>query len=364
MAQSSKVSGYVVSANGTGQTGVLVSLEPSGQSQLTNTLGYYEFTNVPNGTYTLNYGEAGNEANRQEIVVDGDVEVGNYTLSVEEGEETYVTDLSLLEGSDEDEAVSSILTASRDVFLNKAGFQFGSDTFFRVRGYDSRYQAFLINGVRVENPETGWQPFSVVGGLNDVLRYRETETVGLAAANNTFSEVGGSRDYVLRPSAYRKGGRITYSHLNRSYNNRVMGTYASGDQNGISYVLSGSHRWAQEAFVEGTYYDAYALHAAVEGKVSDNYSVMGSFTMSPRRRGTQSIHTQEAYDLAGSNFYNADWGYQDGEKRNARLRKNDNPLLMVSNYIQLHAVTSIWAILKTKKARKRKKKLRSKLKAC
>ena len=41
---------------------------------------------------------------------------------------------------------------------------------------------------------------------------------------------------------------------------------------------------------------------------------------------------QEAYDLAGSNYYNPYWGYQNGEKRNARVRDTHKPVFMATHY--------------------------------
>ena len=352
-AQNATITGTVVDNNQNPVENYLVTLSPTSKSTLTNSSGVFLFNEVAPGTYVLQYG-ANNKNQLQVTVTEGE----NLTLQgfvvtssqvapeqeevAPEIEGNIFTDLNALEGDDESSSVSSLLTASRDVFLNKAGFQFGSDVFFKVRGYDSRYSDFMVNGVRFENPETGWQPFSIVGGMNDVLRYRDIETIGLSAQENGFGEIGGSRDYQLRPSEYGHGGRFTYSNLNRYYNNRLMGFYASGDKgDGVSYVVSASKRWAQEGYVDGTYYDAYGAFAAAEKKITDNYSVALTAFAAPRRRGTNSIHRQEAYDIVGSNYYNADWGWQDGRKRNARLRKNLNPVVQLSNYINLSPNTDL-----------------------
>jgi hypothetical protein len=39
---------------------------------------------------------------------------------------------------------------------------------------------------------------------------------------------------------------------------------------------------------------------------------------------------QEAYDLAGSNFYNPNWGYQNGEKRNAKVANSFQPAFIAN----------------------------------
>ena len=52
----------------------------------------------------------------------------------------------------------------------------------------------------------------------------------------------------------------------------------------------------------------------------------------PTRRGVASASTQEVYDLVGSNFYNPNIGRQGGKWRNARERKNHEPIIQLSHY--------------------------------
>lgn len=42
------------------------------------------------------------------------------------------------------------------------------------------------------------------------------------------------------------------------------------------------------------------------------------------------LRRREVYDLVGNNYYNPNWGYQDGKKRNARVRNNHEPLMVVN----------------------------------
>ena len=75
--------------------------------------------------------------------------------------------------SDEDQQdVSSLLQSSKDVFLQFASFQFSSSR-FRFRGYAPENQQILINGIKVDNPETGYSSWSSWGGLIDVTRFTE-----------------------------------------------------------------------------------------------------------------------------------------------------------------------------------------------
>ena len=56
-----------------------------------------------------------------------------------------------IEGDADSHDISSLLQGSRDVFMNTAGYNFGSAR-FRVRGYDSENTTVMINGISVNDP--------------------------------------------------------------------------------------------------------------------------------------------------------------------------------------------------------------------
>lgn len=227
--------------------------------------------------------------------------------------------------------ISGILQSSRDVFTAVAGFNFGSAR-FRIRGYDSENTLVTINGVLVNDLETGWAQWSSWGGLNDVTRWTQVRT-GIGPTRYNFGSVGGSTDMNVRASAMRKGVRVSYASANRAYRNRVMFTASTGIlKNGWSFSFSGSRRWAEEGYVDGTSFNAYAYYLSVEHKINDKHSVSFSGFGAPIVQGRAGVAVQEAYTLTGNNYYNPNWGYQDGKKRNARMTFDHKPMFMVSHY--------------------------------
>ncbi|MCB0770900.1 MAG: Plug domain-containing protein, partial [Flavobacteriales bacterium] len=234
--------------------------------------------------------------------------------------------------------VSGILQSSRDIFTSTAGFNFGSAR-FRVRGYESEYTLVTINGVLMNDLETGWASWALWGGLNDVTRYAQVRT-GIGATRYNFGSVGGTSDINVRSSSLRKGIRMSYASTNRAYRNRIMVTGSTGLlKNGWSFSFSGSRRWAEEGYVEGTSYNAYAYYLAAEHKINSKHSVSFSGLGAPMVRGRQGIAIQEAYDLSGTNYYNPNWGYQNGEKRNSRMAFDHKPLFMFSHYYKPDSVS-------------------------
>lgn len=232
---------------------------------------------------------------------------------------------------DENMAITSgLLQATRDVFLNRAAFDFGQ-AFFRVRGYGSENGKVLINGIPMNKLYDGRPQWNNWGGLNDVTRNQEFSH-GLQALRYNFGGILGTTNIDTRPSGLRPGIRLSASASNRTYAGRSMATYNSGIQNnGFSYSLSASRRWAKEGYIEGTLYDAYSFFGALEYQLDPKNSIGLTSIFATNRRGRSSAITEEVFNLVGRK-YNPYWGYQNGDIRNSRERKIEEPIVMFNYY--------------------------------
>lgn len=244
-----------------------------------------------------------------------------------------------LDATVQDQDVSGLLQSSRDVFTSVAGFNLGQAR-FRIRGLDAENNHVSINGVRMNDLETGWAPFSQWGGLNDVTRRMEVRT-GVQASPYGFGGIAGWSNIDARATAVRKGFRASYALSNRAYNNRLMGTWSSGLlKNGWAFALSASHRWAEEGYVDGTYFYATSYYLSAEKKINERHTIgLTGFGVN-LLQGRAGVATQEAYDLAGTNYYNPNWGYQNGEKRNARVSHDHKPVIMLTHWFHPDSLTS------------------------
>lgn len=266
----------------------------------------------------------------------GEIDLGTIFFAVDLSEvESQIGVISLSDDQlDEDEGtsynVSGLLQASKDVFLNAASYDF-SATFFRPRGYDSEDGKVLINGLEMNKLYDGRPQWSNWGGLNDVQR-NQMFSMGMSPNEYNFGDLAGTTNIIMRASQYRKGGRISYASSNRSYRGRIMGSYNSGLlKNGWAYSVLLARRFADEGWNDGTLYDANSFFASVEKKINDQHSLNFTAFYTPNRRGKSSANTQEVYDLKGTR-YNSYWGYQDGEIRNSRIKKVEEPVIMLNHY--------------------------------
>ena len=213
--------------------------------------------------------------------------------------------------------ISSQLGAGRDPFLNAATFKFGAVR-FRIRGYDADQFNTFINGAPMENLDNGFTPFGQWGGLNDVLRNRES-TAGLKSTTFGYGDLGGLTNFDTRASHQRKQTSINYASSNRNYNNRIMLTHSTGlNSKGWAFSFSGSRRWATEGYSDGTYYDGWSFYLGVDKRFNDRHLLSFVAFGTPTENGRQGSSVNEMLKLADDVFYNPNWGYQNGKKRNAK----------------------------------------------
>lgn len=324
--------------------GAKVLIESLKKSVLTDADGSFILENIEKGTYDVRISYLGYSDVYIEVTVDSDnVDVGTISLSADDNQVTdaivVITDEDLLEGQST-ESISGMLHGSRDVFLSTAGYVLGPLR-FNVRGYSAAYTDITINGIPMENLESDYISWSNWGGLNNVTKNQVT-TVGLEESESTFGNVGGTSNLIFRASKYRKGTNLTYSLLNKSYSHRLMATHSTGMmENGWAFTFSGSRRWAQEGYIEGTFYDAYSYFASIEKELNSNQTLNLVAFGASNRRGKSGASTQEVYDLLDNNHYNPYWGYQGGEIRNSRISHYHLPIIMLTHYWDINSTTKL-----------------------
>ncbi|MBC3758283.1 TonB-dependent receptor [Hyunsoonleella sp. SJ7] len=326
---------------------VTVELEGTELVTLTDVQGEFVFNvNVPFGEQILKISKTGYVSKRFPIIIDEGktIDISDMTL---ERDLTQSQDLFTITLSDDEldndasgaDNITGLLSSSLDVFQRTAAFEF-SQSFFRLRGLDSEHGTVLINGIPMNKLYNGRPQWSNWGGLNDVMRNQEL-TTGLAPSDYNFGGILGTTNINVRASEARQGGRLTYSSSNRSYTNRLMATYASGLlKNNWAYTVSLARRWGNEGYQDATLYDANSIFLSVEKKLNDKHSLNFTGIYAPNRRGKSSPNTQEVFDLKGIR-YNEYWGWQDGKKRNSRIKEVEEPIVMLNHYWNLSSKTKL-----------------------
>lgn len=230
--------------------------------------------------------------------------------------------------------VSALLQSSRDVFTQMASFQFGVAR-YRMRGLPLENQHILINGVSLNNLENGFTSWSSWGGLNDVTRFVENR-VGNVNSRYGFSGAGGYTNIDSKASSFKKGSRFTYSLANRIYRHRLMFTHATGMlENGWALTFSASNRYGNEVYIPGTFFNASSFYLSLDKHLNTKHLFSFTGFVAPVQQGRAAYATKETLELAGTHYYNPNWGYQNGNVRNAAVSSNVRPVLMLSHIFNL-----------------------------
>jgi len=325
---------------------VIVSVQNTNLTQLTDANGKFSFDKVEVGNQMVRIRTNGYKDQLLQVeITEGQlVDIG--TVALEEDITTEqqlslitITDNDLSDDNSGSESTAGLLQASKDVFLQAAAYNFGQAR-FSVRGIDNEYSNILINGVSMNRLSDGRPQYSNWGGLNDATRNQEF-TNGSAPSDYTFGGIAGTQTISTRASIYRPGSRISFLGTNTNYSYRAMATHASGmNKNGWAYVVSGGRRWAQEGYFDGTDYAANSLFASIEKKLNDHHSINFTSIYAQNRRGKNSPNTQEVTDLVDFK-YNSYWGYQEGEKRNSRVKDVEEPIFTLSHYWKVNSKTKL-----------------------
>ncbi len=349
-AQKTGLKGKIIDAiSGVNLEKVRVSIKKTKITVLTNTFGEFDFidTILPLGEQVLILSKKGYITKRFPITInEGNVlDLKKIDLHFDFNTEQRqigtisLSDHELDENNDISFSVSGLLQSTRDVFLTAAAFDFSS-TFFRPRGLGNENGKILINGVEMNKFSNGRPQWSNWGGLNDVQRNQEF-SLGISENDYTFGDLLGTSNIIMRASKYRKGGKISYAFSNRSYQGRVIGTYNSGvTAKGWAFSVSLSRRYGKEGFVEGTLYDSNSFFVSIEKKLGNKHSLNLTGFYTPNRRGRSTAITNEVFSLKG-NKYNPNWGYLNGEIRNSKERKIEEPVFMLNHYWDISKKTHL-----------------------
>jgi hypothetical protein len=325
---------------------VVISIQNTNLMQLSDAKGRFVFENVPLGHHYLIIKSNGYQEQLLQIdIQEGQaLDLGIIALETDisfEQQTSIITlnDNDLNDDNSGSESTTALLQATKDVFQQAAAFTFGQAR-FRIRGIDNEYSSILMNGVPMNRLSDGRPQYNNWGGLNDATRNQEY-TDGSKPSDYTFGGIGGTQNISTRASIYRPGTRISLMNTNTNYSNRVMATHASGmNKKGWAYVVSGGRRWAQNGFFEGTDYAANSLFASIEKKLNEHQSLNFTAIYAQNKRGKSSPNTQEVTDLTNYK-YNSYWGTQEGEKRNSRVKKIEEPLFLLGHYWELNDKTKM-----------------------
>ncbi|MBR6283741.1 MAG: carboxypeptidase-like regulatory domain-containing protein [Muribaculaceae bacterium] len=341
LAQHTGVRGVVVDAKtGAPVAGATVILDDQGNTVTSGPEGNFLISDArPGGDMLLVLAYGYKDITRSVSLTAGVVE----DLGIVRMEPSYVgsqdlqdfnSELALTEAQLEDEegntqAVGLLTGTNDDPFYQAASYRF-SVMRFRMRGYNTEYTQTSINGINFNDAVRGRFNYSMTGGLNQAFRNKATG-MGLAAVRFGFGDIGGATNITTYAKDFAPGLRASLAFTNGNYKWRGMVTYSTGlMSNGWALAASAVGRYAGEGIIPGSFYNSVGYFIAAQKVFNQQHSLNITTFGAPTRRASNTAVVQEAYDLAGSNLYNPNWGWQDGKKRNSRVVESFDPTVIVN----------------------------------
>ncbi len=218
-----------------------------------------------------------------------------------------------------------LLKSTPSIYVAGQAGGYGDSEVF-TRGFDQTNTAFLLNGQPINGMEDGKMYWSNWSGMTDVATAVQVQR-GLGSSKLAISSVGGTTNIIMKPTAQRKGGSVSFLRGNDNYN-KITASYNTGMQGkfGMSVLLT---HWQGDGWAEGT-----------NGQ-GQNYFISAGYQASPRSQfnflitGAPQWHDQnfnsritDHFDASGEfNIkHNGNWGTLNGEHFTSRRNYYHKPV--------------------------------------
>ncbi|MBF9143320.1 TonB-dependent receptor [Hymenobacter properus] len=295
----------------TGETLPGATVQVSGNGQNTgagaDTEGGYKIGNLPAGTYTVQASFIGYKPNTQTVKISTQSVVVTFSLSSDNAslEEVQVVasqaqerqtpvafsavnEVKLRETlSNRD--LPMILNETPGVYATQGGGGTG-DSRINVRGFDQRNVAVLVNGVPVNDMETG-QVFWSNWDLGDVTKSLQVQR-GLSASKISVPSVGGSINVLTRGFDDKKSVLARVEGGSNNYQKYSL-MLSSGQLKGDWAVTVYGSRRTSDGWVDKAFDDAWTYFGNVSKRI-------GKHNLSLTGMGSPQRHGQRAFPVAVS----------------------------------------------------------------
>lgn len=303
--------------------------------------GTFQITNAQSGTDVLHIIAFGYEDLYLDVDILKDVvrnletikmAVSGYDAALLDSDNYIFDDEQVASDDGSNESIGTIQGATDDIFYQASSYRFSIKR-YRFRGLNNSWQSGYINGFSYNDPMRGMFNYSGLGGMTSSAFRNKTTDIGLSSASYGFGSLGGSNLYTTYASEYAPGfrGNLTYTNGNTML--RAMLQYSTGlTSSGWAFSASVIGRYTPEGVTptKGIWYNSFGYSLSLEKVFNDQHRLNLTTWGSPTERANANAATQEAYDLAGSNLYNPDWGYLNGKKISDRVVKSFDPSVMLN----------------------------------
>ncbi|MEA3504247.1 MAG: TonB-dependent receptor, partial [Bacteroidota bacterium] len=235
-----------------------------------------------------------------------------------------------------------ILKSTPSVYATKRGGGYG-DGRINLRGFDSNNIGVLINGVPVNDMESGKVYWSNWAGLSDVTRTMQVQR-GLGASKLALSSVGGTINILTKTTDAKKGGSV-YGGMGHNGFAKKAFTFSTGlMDNGFAVTLSGSMTTG-DGYATATNFEAYSYFMNISKQINKNHIISFTAFGAPQWHNQRSSHhlIQDWRNYKDGIRHNSDYGIRNGEIYNTGYAYNEyhKPQISLNHFWKINKTTNL-----------------------
>lgn len=250
-------------------------------------------------TFTLN-----------DVVVSG--QVANLRKTPVVASNVYAIDIDQKLGNQE---FIEILKYTPGVHVNRQGGGWGDSEIF-MRGFDNSNIAVMVNGIPINDPETGTVYWSDWASLSDVTSVIQTQR-GIGASKVTTPSVGGTINIITNRIDVKKGSSVSYAVGNDGYNKASFSVNTGLLDNGWALSLKGTMS-SGNGYVQGTGFRVYNYFMNLSKRINSAHQIsLMAFGAPHRQYSRANALTPSEWDQVSKLYsvpggwrrYNPDYGF-------------------------------------------------------
>ena len=207
-----------------------------------------------------------------------------------------------------------------------------SHVVYSRRGEESDSEVVRLGAHSILSPLEEWTDYNLLSVLRRAPMSGGYDTFHTGALHGADLR---SEWFNPAPSLLPDSRTLKVNYAERGYrlgaNYSAVGTL--GEQ--WRYSMAVGARGGRDAHIEGIFSRQAYLWMSAERKMKEWTSIYGNmqsrlvvaFALAPVERSMRSWNTEEVFGLASNPLYNSSWGYQQGEVRSAKVRRELVPVL-------------------------------------
>ena len=246
-----------------------------------------------------------------------------------------------------------ILRNTPSVYVTKEGGGFG-DSRINVRGFEQNNIAVMVNGVPVNDMESGWVYWSNWSGLADVTNKMQIQR-GLGASKLAIPAVGGTINILTNAAEFKKGGNVSSSIGNDGYTKYVASLSSGLNEKGFAATMQLTYNKGN-GYIQGTDFKAYSYFLSSTYNINKKHRVSATIIGAPQVHNRRSIHNfydsvslatfrcpenDSLYRLSKGIKFNPGWGMLNGEVFSWRKNFYHKPKAFINHYWNFSEYTKL-----------------------